>query len=252
MLIAVSALKGYAVEASDGGGIGKVHDLLFDDVTWRLRWLVVDVGSWLSDRKVLVHPSSIRNPDYVGQVLPLTLTKLQIENSPPLATDQPVSTRMETNLFDYCGSDPLWGYSYFGGDGLGGPLGGPRYLGGRDGVGLADDDEGDPHLRSLAEVTGYHMHAVDGEIGHAENFLVDDANWDVRYIIVDTRNWWPGEHVLISPYAVKAVSWRAREIRLDVGRERVKSSPPWDPIAMIDQVYEKKLHTHYGWRGYGF
>ena len=251
MLIAVSALKGYAVEASDGSVIGNVRDVLFDDVTWRLRWFVVDVGSWLSNRKVLIHPSSIRNPNYVGQVLPLTLTKTQIEQSPPLATDQPVSTRKEASLLGYYGSDPLWGYSYFGVDGLGAPWGGvPAYLGG--GVGLADDDDGDPHLRSMAEVTGYHMHAVDGEIGHAENFLVDDANWDVRYIVVDTKNWWPGKHVLISPYAVKAVSWSDREIRLGVDRETVKSSPPWDPIAMIDQVYEKKLHGHYGWRGYGF
>ncbi len=174
------------------------------------------------------------------------------EVEPDLPTDQPVSNRMEASLFDYYGSDPLWGYSYFGADGLGAPWSGPGYLRRRAGVDHVDDDEGDPHLRSLAEVTGYHMHAVDGEIGHAENILVDDVNWDVRYVIVDTRNWWSGKHLLISPYAVKAVSRRDREIRVDVDRETVKSSPPWDPMAMIDQVYEKKPHNHYGWRSYGF
>lgn len=251
MLIAVSALKGYAVEASDGGAIGNVHDVLFDDVTWRLRWLVVGVGSWLKDRKILIHPSSIRNPNYVGQVLPLTLTKSQIKQSPPFAADEPVSTRMETSLLGYYGLDALWGDGYFGVDALRGRCGGPGYHRGR-ALHLVAVDAGDPHLRSLAEMTGYHMHAADGEIGHAENFLVDDISWDVRYIIVDTKNWWPGKSVLISPYAVKAISWSDREIRLGLHREAVKSSPPWDLMAMVDRGYEKMLHTHYGWRGYGF
>ncbi len=68
--------------------------------------------------------------------------------------------------------------------------------------------------------------------------------WDVRHLTVDIRNWWPGTHVLISPYAGQADSWTDHEIRLDVRRETVKTSPPWDPIAMIDQVHEKKLHRH--------
>ncbi|MCW6512133.1 PRC-barrel domain-containing protein [Lichenifustis flavocetrariae] len=256
MLIAISVLKGYAVEASDAGRIGTIHDILFDDRTWKMRWLVVDVGSWLNDRKVLVHPSAIRAPDYVGEILSLALTKAQVEASPSSLLHEPVSARMETRLYDYYGSGPIWGSGYFGAGAFGSPLSAMIPTGGSMADSPIEDEpagkSGDPNLRSFAEVIGYHMHATDGMIGHAANFLIDDGSWDVRYIIIDTKDWWPGARVLISPYAVQAVRWTEGEIRLDVDRETVKTSPPWDPIAMIDQVYEKKLHRHYGWRGYGF
>ena len=257
MLIAISALKGYALEASDGT-LGTVRDFLFDDATWRIRWIVVETGRWLTQRKVLVHPSAIRHPDHEGRRLPVALTKAQVEASPPIGEDQPVSSQMESHLFAYYGSDPMWGAGYFGPGSLGAPFSSPLGVGASAGAASAlMDDEltrggGDPHLRSIDEIKEYGIKATDGVIGHVSNLLIDDGRWEIRYLIVDTRNWWPGKHVLISPYAVASISWIDREIRLDVDREQVRSSPPWDPIAMIDRVYEKQLHKHYGWAGYGF
>ena len=112
-------------------------------------------------------------------------------------------------------------------------------------------NDGDPHLRSIAAVTGYHIHASDGQIGHIENFLIDDATWGIRYLIIDMKNWWPGKHVLMSPYAVREISWSKHQVRLDVSSEQVKSSLPWNPLDMIDRGYEKRLHSHYDWPGYG-
>jgi hypothetical protein len=72
MLRLVSRLSGYTIEASDGD-IGTFNDFLFDDVTWKVRWLVVDTGHWLSGRKVLIHPSAIgavddeRRPRCIGR-----------------------------------------------------------------------------------------------------------------------------------------------------------------------------------------
>ena len=114
------------------------------------------------------------------------------------------------------------------------------------------DDIGDPHLRDLTSVTGYHIHATDGGICHVENFLLDDANWAIDYLIVDTSNWWIGKHVLISPYAVQNISWADEQIRLKVTREQVKTSPAWDPLDVIEQTYRRRLHTHYGWPGLGW
>ena len=107
----------------------------------------------------------------------------------------------------------------------------------------------DPHLRSVVEVTGYRVHAVDGEIGHIENLMIDDADWSVHYFIVDTRNWWFGKRVLISPLAVKAIDWFDRHVELNVSRELVKASPPWDPLVAFNDEYAKRLHKHYGWPG---
>ena len=113
MLEVGSALKGYAIEASDGR-IGTVGDFLFDDRTWKVRWLVVDTGTWLTGRKVLVHPSAIGRADYERRELSVSLTKSQVKGSPDILQDQPVSQQMERRLYDYYGWDPYWGDNYFG------------------------------------------------------------------------------------------------------------------------------------------
>ena len=114
---------------------------------------------------------------------------------------------------------------------------------------LADQD---PHLRSMVAVTGYHCHASDDAIGHVQDFLIDDGTWAISYLIIDTRNWWPGQHVLVSPHAVKNVNWSDSQIEFSVTRDQVKASPAWEPLDIIDQVYEERLHRHYGWPGYGW
>jgi PRC-barrel domain len=256
MLQVISPLKGFAIEASDGR-IGTVVDYLFDDASWKVRWLVIDCGTWLTGRKVLIHPSAISREDLEQQKFVVALTKAQVEGSPELLEDQPVSQQMENLLYTYYGWDPLWGGPNLGAipGAMASPLMAPPYLG----LGPTDEAEAggdgatlrgaDPHLRSVVEVTGYRVHAVDGEIGHIENLMIDDADWSVHYLIVDTRNWWFGKRVLISPLAVKAIDWFDRHVELKVSRELVKASPPWDPLVAFNEEYAKRLHKHYGWPG---
>jgi hypothetical protein len=247
MLEAISSLKGYAIEASDGS-IGAVDDFLFDDQTWKIRWLVVDTGTWLTGRQVLVHPSAIKRADDEGRAFAVRLTKAQVEQSPDILQDQPVSRQMQSQLYDYYGWDPIWGGPA---GAMAAPLSTPPYLGldfTREAAKVdAAAHEGDPHLRSIAEVTGYRIHATDGEIGHVENFFIHSTAWGIAYLMVDTRNWWPGKHVLMSPRAVKEIDWSERHIRLNVTRDKVKASPPWDPAALMDQPTMQRLHAHYGW-----
>ena len=255
MLLAVTALRGYAIEATDGR-LGTASDFLFDDESWTVRWLVIDTGGWLTGRKVLIHPSAIAHADHDSGRLVVALTRAQVEGSPAIFDHQPVSQRLEASLYDYYRWDPYWGSNYFPIGAMALPLSSPPFFGAvadRGSLRLEASPGGeDSRLRSIAEVKGYHIHATDGAIGHLENFLIDDAQWDIRYLIVDTKNWWPGQHVLLSPFAVREIIWSDRRIMLNVARDNVKTSPPWDPIAMIDQVYEKALHRHYGWPGYGF
>jgi hypothetical protein len=256
MLQVISPLKGFTIKASDGG-IGTVVDFLFDDTSWKVRWLVIDCGTWLTGRKVLIHPSAISRQDLEQQEFVVALTKAQVEGSPERVEDQPVSQQMENQLYAYYGWDPLWGGPNLAAlpGAMASPLLAPPYLG------LSSTDEAearsgrpvlrgaDPHLRSIVEVTGYRVHALDGEIGHIENLMIDDADWSVHYLIVDTRNWWFGKHVLISPIAVKTVDWFDRHVELDVSRGQVKASPPWDPLVAFNKEYATRLHKHYGWLG---
>ncbi len=241
------AFKGFSIEASDGR-IGTVRDFLFDDSTWKLRWLVVDTGGWLSDCKLLLHPSAIDKADVPAKALLVTLTREQVKNSPRIATDEPVSMQMEYRLYGYYGIDSMWGGFYYGGNPDGEPISSPKLR-----QAVPDEATGtrhvaaDPHLRSLAEVTGYRIHATDGEVGHVENFLIDDQSWDVRYLVADTRNWWFGQHVLLSPASVQEIRWDERNISLNLTCYKIKGSPPWDATGLLDRAYETLLQAHYDW-----
>jgi hypothetical protein len=255
MLLAASALKNYAVEAQDGT-MGTVKDLLFDDRTWQIRWLVIDTGGWLSERKVLVHPSTIGPIDYGRRTVQVALTKLRVQDSPSLSTDLPVSRQHEADLYSHYDWSPVWGGALYGPEIAGASFGPPRFFGNKelyDDLGLGNHgDSGDPHLRSIAEIDGYHVHATDGDIGHVDNLMIDDGNWGIRYLVLNTSNWWAGKQVLMSPYAVTDISWSQEKVYLDVTRARVQSSPTWDPAAIVSEIYEKRLHSHYGWSGYGW
>jgi len=255
MLRIPSTLKGYDISATDGH-FGTISDFLFDDTSFKLRWLVVDTGTWLPGRKVLLHPSVIGDVDSLRHSLMVTLSKARIKDSPDIMTDQPVSRQMENNLYDYYGWDPVWGHSYFGPDMAVSPLGPVAYSAtgemGRAASFETHLSDQDPHLRSIAAVTGYHIEATDGPIGHVENFLIDDTNWDIRYVIVATSNWWFGQHVLVAPFAVRRVDWSDEKLRLNVTRAQVQDSPPWAPLRAIDSTYEQRLHSYYGWPGYGW
>jgi len=260
MLVVGSAVKGYTIEANDGP-IGTVKTFLFDDQTWKIRWLVIDTGHWLSRRQVLVHPSAMGTPDHMRRYLPVQLSKAQIEASPDIAQDRPVTMQMQSDLYGYYGWDPSWGLSFYGPAGFGmAPMAmfnrGGRYAGDEavqdaETTALSNND-GDPHLRDMVALRGYHIHATDGSIGHLESFLLDDTDWAIRYLIVDTSNWWLGAHVLVAPYAVKDIDWTEQQVHLNVTRDKVKTSPIWDPAEIVERTYERQLHSHYGWPGYGW
>jgi len=279
MLKALASLKGFDLHATDGS-LGTVSDFLFDDSIWKVRWMVVDTGNWLPGRKVLIHPSAVISAEHEARTLNVELTKAQVEGSPAILKDRPVSQQMQNSLYGYYGWNPLWGGGMYGAGlygaglygagmyggmaGIAAPVSAPAYFGAvavlereRGEADHGDDrdlttlDRGDPHLRSTVEVTGYHVHTTDGAIGHVEDFLIDNESWGVRYLVVDTSNWWFGQHVLISPQAVENVNWAERHVRLDMSKERVKSSPPWDPTEANNGEHEQRLRDHYGWPSYG-
>ena len=249
MLKHTSEISGYAIGATDGP-IGTITDFLFDDVTWLVRWLVVDTGSFFGGRKVLLPPAALGHVNHIGRQLAVKLTKQQVKDSPSINTDEPVSRLMETNLYDYYGWNPYWSTGfYMGGYGYPAALTTPIGLGFASPAQEEDEVErrerGDPRLRSVHEVTGYHTHASDGEIGHVADFLIEDGDWSIHYLVIDTRNWWPGKKVLISPRSIESIDWAKRFVKLDVDRQKVKDSPAYDGSEVIDRAYEYRFHGYY-------
>ena len=122
--------------------------------------------------------------------------------------------------------------------------------------GLTDGDrplqkKSDPHLRSVNDTIGYHLEAIDGAIGHVEDFLIDEDDWSVRYLVVDTRNWWPGKKVVIAPSWISDVSWTRSQVVVDLTREAIKGSPAYDPSVPWNPAYAMELHDYYGRPRYG-
>jgi hypothetical protein len=175
------------------------------------------------------------------------LTKSQVEQSPDIDTDQPVSRQQEINYYRYYGYPQYWEGSYLWGLGpypVVTPEGAPAEYERR--WEWEAKERGDPHLRSSANVIGYYIQATDGDIGHVEDFLVEDSSWAIRYMVVDTRNWWPGKKVLVSPEWIKGVDWSDSKVAVGVTQEQIKKSPEYDPSNPIERDYETRLHDYYG------
>jgi hypothetical protein len=250
MIVRASALKGYTIEATDGG-IGTLSDMLFDDRTWQLRWLVIDTGTFLPGRKVLIHPSAVAHAVHDQEQLLLILSRAQVEAGPDIGSDAPVSRQMESHLNDYYGWDPYWGSMFFGGGAIASRLSPPPLFGAdlpsEAAIMDAPHSEGDPHLRSVRGVIGYHIEASDGAIGHVEDFQLDDRHWDLVFMMVDTRKWWSGVHVLVPPGAVRGFDWSDHSMAVDLTQAQIRESPAWDPANPLDEDYQARLNRHYGW-----
>lgn len=218
MLRSISGLQNYSVGAVDGP-IGHVKDFYFDDDKWVIRYLVVDTGAWLSSRNVLISPITIGNADWAAKLLPVSLTKRQVKDSLHIDTHKPVSHQHEKDHVGYYGH--------------------PVYR--AEGVAL---------LRSGTAVAHYRVHAIDGDIGHVHGLLIDEDCWAIRYLVVDTSNWWLGRKVLISPQWISHAHWADSTVSVDLKREAVKHAPPYAPGSQMDRDDEAGIYRHYGRPGY--
>ncbi|MFA6243716.1 MAG: PRC-barrel domain-containing protein [Candidatus Hydrogenedentales bacterium] len=244
MLIKVKTLEGYTLDSLDGE-IGKVKELYFDDRHWTVRYLVADTGNWLTGRQVLISPYALDAVNTDERQIAINMTKKQIEESPSLNTDKPVSRQFEEDYYGYYGWPMYWAGPYAWGAYPFIPRDPEQW-----GEAIRDEHEWDSHLRSTRDVSGHHIQATDDEIGHVEDFVVDDETWAIRYLIVDTRNWWPGKQVLVSPQWIERVSWNEQKVFVNLNRETIKQAPEFTEETVLNRDYENGLHGHYSRAGY--
>lgn len=261
MLRSLKDINKYTVTAQDGEAVGKVHDFYFNDVMWVIRYLVVDLGVWLPGRKVLISPVALGQPDWGGGVtFPVQLEREKIEDSPDFDLSKPISRQQEAELHEFYEWPPYWG-DVSAVDSRGAGMMPNAYLKSQkvaekgvterrvvseqEATVEAPDTE-DPHLRSINEITGYGIQAKDGEIGHVEDFIVEDDTWIIRYMVVDTRNWLPGKKVLVAPQWIEKISWPDSMVRVDLSRETIKNGPEYDPAEPVNRGYEDRLYDYYG------
>lgn len=268
MLCSVNALEGFEIVAPDGA-IGNVQQFYFDDERWVVRYIVVNTGNWLSGRQVLISPFSVLRVDIQQQKLHVGLTRSQVEKSPNIDTHKPVSRQMEAAYSDFYGyphywkSPLLWGVEER-----------PVLTFRQEFTATATRQSpakpatateiaasvaitaempvisNGVHLRSTQEVAAYFIEAADGEIGHVEDFILDDDTWAIRYLTINTGNWWPGKTVVISPQWISSIDWAQNKVHVHLSRDGVKRSPVYDSSMLLSRDYEQALYGHYGQPGY--
>ncbi|MEO7048495.1 MAG: PRC-barrel domain-containing protein [Ferruginibacter sp.] len=221
----IKSLIGFAMKATDEE-IGKVEEFYFDDKTWSIRYLVVKTGSWMFGRSVLISPIALQKPDWDRRDFPTILTKEQISNSPDTDIHKPVSRQHEIALYEHYTWQPYWASGFYAG-GLWGvmpaaPLFDKRIIKDENSTANVQVDNDDLHLRSTNQVTGYHIHSSDGEIGHVNDFVIDDKTWQILYFVIDTHNWIGGKKVLIAVENIKGVIWEESKVVVNISTAAVK------------------------------
>jgi uncharacterized protein YrrD len=242
MLHKAKTLKNFTLSSLDGV-IGKVQEFYFDDQHWTIRYLIADTGNWLTNRQVLISPYALGAVKITEQQIAINLTKKQIADSPSLDSAKPVSRQFEQDFHGYYGWPMYWSGPYAWGFY-------PYPMIENNWHDSPNAPEGDLHLRSTHEVTGYHIHAADGDIGHVEDFIIDDETWAIRYLIIDTQNWWPGKKMLLSPRWIDHVSWSEGKVFITLSRDAIQRSPEYLEESLLTRDYESKLHGHYNLQGY--
>jgi sporulation protein YlmC with PRC-barrel domain len=245
MLTKAYSLISYRLDSLDGE-IGKVKDFYFDDQLWNIRYLIADTNEWLPGRQVLLSPHAVSKVNNATELITVDLTKKQIEYSPSLADHKPVSRQFEADYYCHYGWPQYWT------GGLSSESSYPESSHkSEDGMPANQTVKGaDRHLRSTHEVSRYSIHAIDGGIGHVEDFIIDDDTWKIRYLVVNTNNWWAGKKVLISPQWIERISVFHSEVFLGLSREEIKQSPEYSEEALLTREYEARLYKHYHRQGY--
>lgn len=248
MLRSTSKLPGKGIVAVDGE-IGSVDHFFFDDIKWAVRYLVVNTSNWLVGRQVLISPQSVKQIDWADGGVTVALTKEQVKQSPEIDVLRPISRQQEIAFMNYYeypyywGNDETWALLH--------PeapkQAAPGATAAAQGISEVPSDS---HLRSSQTVASYHIAALDGDLGHVEDFVIDDESWNIRYIVINTRNWWPGKKVIVAPQWINSVDWHDSKVHVNLTQEAIKGSPEFSESTLISREYENQLYRYYGQPGY--
>lgn len=251
MLTRLTQVFGMTVRGTDDEA-GNVYDAYFDDDAWQVRYLVVETGPWFFGKRVLIAPEAVMRVDWDEKVVLTDLTRQQIQDSPDIDLERPVSRQQVSMVNAYYGWPAYW---------MGGPVAGMTPAGGYP-VAIApmsarpaseqqpepvaaEERERNPDLRSAREVLGYEVRAQDDDAGVVDDLLLDES-WVIRYLVIDTRRILPGKKVLLAPPWTERISWTTRRVEVRTTSETIRSSPEYDPTSPVDRDHERRLREHYG------
>lgn len=244
MLRQIRELGTYRLHAKDGD-IGHLEQFYFDDRDWKITYFVVDIGTWLHGKKVLMRPSAIIGVDARTKTINAAFTKQEVQDSEDVGMHKPEGLEQSHDYSIYLG----WPSYYLGLNALNDSD--------REPVGRAHDLEKgktsehsfrqayDEHLRSSKLVSHYHVMAVDGEIGQIKDGIVDDQTWTIQYVVSTVRNWWSSKKVLLPTEWIVCFSAAESNVYVSLTRNNIATAPAFDPEKPLTRDIEIALNNHY-------
>ncbi|MBS0010092.1 MAG: hypothetical protein KFF49_01695, partial [Bacteroidales bacterium] len=230
-------LTGYTIEANDGPK-GKVRDFLFDEERWLIRYMEADLGGFFSLKRVLIPRLFIKAPDREEETIPVNLKGKDVESCPDIDKEIPVSRAYEMELNKYYNIDNYWQYDF---GAVASPVLFPPRPMGIPAKAVSEEDI-DTSLRSFEEVKGYHIKAVDGTMGHIDDIIVDDEDWQIVYVIADTSNWLPWSKKVMLPIDfLENISYVKQEVSIRLKKATIKQAPEFDVSHPLEISHEKSV-----------
>jgi sporulation protein YlmC with PRC-barrel domain len=193
------------VTAADGD-VGKVDDILFDAGRWRVRYLVVDAGGWMSRTDLILSSEALSRKWQGDSAICVNLTLEQIRIASGTRNDKPVSSD--------CATDEAVHYRN------------PHQPDAKEAVHDSEVETAKSRLWSANTLVGCDVVANDGSAGTLDDLVADTQAWSIVQLVVDGKKWWPGGQVLVPPSCVSEIDWDSRSVRLAGGREIVAHAPP--------------------------
>jgi len=242
MLRQFKTLQGCTLVAPDGD-VGTVREFYFEDDGWTVRYLVIEIPGWMRERRILIMPNVLDEVDAQGGTIAIKFTKQQARTSPPLDSEKPAGRQHEKSLHEHHDSDPY--------QAIKGMAALTRVL-----TPDSDSDAGKAAAKNQAKmgrqllssnelVTSYTLHAQDADIGVVEDFILDDEEWGVRYLVIRTRVWFSDKQVLLPFEWIERISLESENIFVNLPSSVIQNAPRYDSAAQISSAFERRLHDHY-------
>jgi len=250
-LVYAKDLIGLSLQDQESAKCGSVGDILVDEQNWGIRYFMAITTGFFNRDKVLLSPFLLREPETPcpeGSLFTV-LTKGQVESSPPLDVDAPISRKYELELarhFEYSRARSNLDVFYL--------SEGPT-------LAVSDPDENalheermeeiqEAHLRSVEAMLGYRAFAGpdNREIGTVVDFVVETQTWAIRYVVIKSSSRESGSSIALSTDWVTDISWEVDCIEFDgLPFERVAAAPEFKDSEPFDEIYGKSIVEHFGY-----
>jgi hypothetical protein len=209
------------------GPVGTVKDLLFDDQSWVVQYIVVEANAQFGQQKVLLLPSVVEKADWRNRRLQVRLDREQVIKAPKFDEAMPVSRRKLLEAKQWAARSSVEAKT-------------------TSPVDQSANATSETHLRSLREVRRYFVEATDGAAGRIADVILDDqagrpSRWRLLNLIIDTGSWLVGRKRCVSPRWATTVCWEDQTVSLHLTRQQIMDAPDVNPQQLSGQRLEEEV-----------